>query len=119
MIVAWNVRGLNKRARHVGIGSHIRNMQVSYVAMLEIRVKLNNVNKVRKVFGSNWTWLDNYDHHPKIRIWIPWKNKDIYAMMNGSSYQLIHCEMLNNTWHIQYWLTVVYAHDQLSNMREL
>lgn len=53
MIVTWNVRGLNKRARHIEIGAHIKNMQVSYVAMLETRVKLNNVNKIRKVFSSN------------------------------------------------------------------
>lgn len=55
MVVTWSVRGLNKRAIHIEIGAHLRNVQVSCVAMLETRVKMNNANKVRKVFGINWT----------------------------------------------------------------
>lgn len=70
MIVTWNVRGLNKIARHNEIGAHLGNMKVSCVAMLETRVKENNANKVRRVFGVNWNWIDNYEHHLNGIIWV-------------------------------------------------
>lgn len=97
MIVTWNVRGLNKRARHIEIGSHLRKMEVSCVALLETRVKENNANKIMRILGNNWSWTNNYEHHINGRIWIIWKNDDIEIKVMEKYDQLIHCEMLNKT----------------------
>lgn len=48
-----------------------------------------------------------------------WKKEKIDVRMKDSSDQYIHYEIINNVGLRQYWLTVVYAHNQLSNMREL
>lgn len=51
MILTWNVMGLNKRTRHIEIEAHLRNLNVSCVALLETKVKEKKAKKIRKVFG--------------------------------------------------------------------
>lgn len=87
--------------------------------MLETRMKMNNANKVRRIFGNNWNLLDNYDHHPNGRMWIMWKKCTIEIRMWESSDQFIHYEVLNSEGQRQYWLTLVYAHNQLINIRDI
>lgn len=87
-----------------------------YATILETRVKENNVNKVRKVFGSNWKWLDNYTHHPNCTIWIMWKEGNSDISNKESSDQYIHYKV-NNVSN-SYALIVIYAHNQLINRRK-
>lgn len=65
-MLAWNIRGLNKK----NVVTHIKNFQVSCVALLKTRVKHNNANRIRMRFWNGWSWLDNYTHHLNGRIWI-------------------------------------------------
>lgn len=53
MIVNWNLRDLNKRARRIEIEAHFIKMKESCAAILETRVKENNANKIRRMFGGN------------------------------------------------------------------
>lgn len=43
MILTWNVWGLNKGARHVEIGSYLKQMKYACIALLETRVKKENL----------------------------------------------------------------------------
>jgi len=46
---------------------------VPLVALLEIKVRRENVNQVaNKVFGG-WQWYTNADYVPKVRIWVAWQ----------------------------------------------
>lgn len=85
--------------------------------ILETMVKENNVNKVRKVFGNNWKWLDNYTHHPNCTIWILWKEGSSDINNKESSDQYIHYKV-NNVSN-SYALIVIYAHNQLINRRKI
>lgn len=40
MMLGWNVRGLNKHARCMEVGSHLKNNKVSCAALIETRVKI-------------------------------------------------------------------------------
>lgn len=119
MILAWNIRGLNKKARYIEIGAHLKTLNVSCVALLETQVKRNNANKMRHVFGNNWKWFDNYDDHPNGRIWIMWKNDSMELIKHVCSDQFLHCEILNKTGHCVCWMTSVYAQNQLMNRMNL
>lgn len=68
-----DVRGQNKKARHIEISSHLKKLQVPCAALLETRVKVGNKDRVRKVFGLGWQWYDNYSQHSNGRIWLMWK----------------------------------------------
>lgn len=72
-MITWNVMGINKRARHMKIIAHIKKINVSYVALLETRVNSNNSSAIRKRFGDEWCWLNNYEKHQNGRIWLLWK----------------------------------------------
>ena len=52
MIVSWNVRGMNKEARHKEVEAYINTMNVPVVGLLETRVKQNKMAHIRQKFGN-------------------------------------------------------------------
>lgn len=70
MILTWNVRGFNKTARHLEVKAHIQQFHMPCIALLETRVKSNNADRIKSVFGNHWSWIDKYAHHPNGRIWV-------------------------------------------------
>lgn len=87
--------------------------------MLETRVKMNNATKVRKRFENDWNQLDNCEHHPNDIIWVMWKNENMDIKPSECSNQFLSCEVYNIEGKRQYWMTVVHAHNQLTNKRKL
>lgn len=67
-MICWNIRGLNKSARCLEVGANLKKHKVTYFALLETRVKLNNSSLVRKKLGYNWEFIDNYEHYNNGRI---------------------------------------------------
>lgn len=119
MMLTWNVRGLNKKSRHNEIWAHLKTLGVSCIALLETKVKKNNATKVRQIFGHDWDWLDNYDNHPNGRIWLMWKRNEMSIKVCDRSDQHIHVNFYNIAGKRMYWLTIVYAQNQLANRRIL
>lgn len=119
MILSCNVRGLNKSTRHMEISADIKKLQVSCVALLETRVKEVNKDKIRRQFGSMWDWLDNYTMHINGRIWLLWQPSVMDIRLVQCSDQYMHCEVLGMDGKFQYWLTIIYAHNQLDCRRKL
>lgn len=74
MIVTWNVRGINKEARHKEVCSYLHSFDVPIVALLETRVKKHNADRIRSKFGNKWEFADNYTHHDNGRIWLMWNS---------------------------------------------
>lgn len=50
MILSWNVRGLNKKARSKEVSSRLSKLQVNIAILVETRVKMENARKVRGRF---------------------------------------------------------------------
>ena len=47
---------------------------IEVCALMETRVRSNNVAKVQLKFGQDWSQFYNYSHSPRGRIWIGWKH---------------------------------------------
>ncbi|XP_058762288.1 uncharacterized protein LOC131635665 [Vicia villosa] len=118
MIIAWNVRGLNKRARHMEIKAHLHQFHMPCISLLETRVKENNASKIREVFGNKWSWVDKYSQHPNGRIWIMCLENNLQLTMEDFSDQHIHCKILQHDGRT-ICITVIYAQNQLQQRQDL
>ncbi|XP_058756016.1 uncharacterized protein LOC131629234 [Vicia villosa] len=118
-MICWNVRGLNKHARCLEVGAHLKKLQVSCLALLETRVKINNSKIVRKRLGFDWEFIDNYEHHINGRIWLAW-NPNIWSITPiEKTEQLVHSDVYTNTGNLSHHLIIVYAQNQINNRRSL
>lgn len=52
MMISWNIRGINKRARCNEIDAYTKNKKVSCIALIETRVKMNNAASFKLCQGS-------------------------------------------------------------------
>lgn len=52
MILSWNVRGLNKGARHREIGSDLKSLGCVCVALLETKVQKENADGIQRNQGT-------------------------------------------------------------------
>ncbi|XP_058746230.1 uncharacterized protein LOC131619107 [Vicia villosa] len=118
-MICWNVRGLNKTARCLEVGVHLKKLQVSCLALLETRVNANNSETIRKRLGFNWDFIDNYDHHMNGRIWLAWDPNIWSIIPSEKTDQLVHSAVYTKAGNLSHHLTIVYAHNQLNNRRNL
>lgn len=93
MIVSWNIRGLNKRAKLREISSRLYSLQLDVAILLETHVKQDNTGNCRKRLGNNWSYIDNYAHHANGRIWFMWDDTKVHIKEVKKTDQMIHCEM--------------------------
>lgn len=107
MILTWNVRGLNKRIRHLEIRAHLKNLHVPCIALLETKVKQNNTHKIRHQFGQDWSWLDNYEKHTHGIIWVIWKHKEIHVHAYSCGDQYLHRKLQDMNGNRFCWTTFV------------
>lgn len=117
MIATWNLRGMNKDTRQREIGSYLLIFDVPIVPLLETRVKKINANRIRKVFGTTWKIIDNYDHHANGRFWILWLELKVELMKTVE--QFIHIVIYGLDNPMLYNATIVYTHDQLKRKQIL
>ncbi|XP_058763491.1 uncharacterized protein LOC131636928 [Vicia villosa] len=119
MICTWNVRGINKEARHRKVKSYLNKFNVPVVGLLETRVKQHNADRIRRKFGNKWMVADNYAHHENGRIWLMWNFQEIELRIVQLGEQYIHAEVSDLNHNTLYCLTVVYACNQLEKRKVL
>lgn len=64
-LITWNIRGLNDSNKIQVVKKLLGKKHVSFVGLLETRVRSSNVNKVTKKLEGKWRWIENYDYSPK------------------------------------------------------
>ncbi|KAL5132045.1 putative ribonuclease H protein [Glycine soja] len=119
MLVSWNIRGLNKAGKLREISSHLLNLQPSIVVLIETRVKEANAHKIRGKLGLKGKYLDNYSQYGNGTLWIFWDDSKLELRYVRSSCQLIHCSVHDVAGKFKFWLTTIYAHNQLDNRKKL
>ncbi|XP_058760042.1 uncharacterized protein LOC131633337 [Vicia villosa] len=112
MISTWNFRGINKEVRHREVSSYFSTFKVPIIALLETRVKKDNVSTIRRKFGNYWSYLDNYSHHHNGRIWLMWKDQEIRVNLLQCEEQYLHVEVKNLDNKVPYLATIMYALSQ-------
>ena len=119
MIVSWNVRGLNKLGKIKEISSLLLHLQPTISILLETRVKENKAKKVRDKLNMHRSCIDNYSAHPNGRIWILWDDTKVDLKLHSMSSQHLHCGIYTVTGEFLFWLTAIYALNQLDMRRIL
>jgi hypothetical protein len=62
----YNLRGLNNRPKQVDVRSFLLNKWVSFVGLVETKVKCCNAKPISMYLSNQWKWHFNYAHHPKM-----------------------------------------------------
>src|ERR1051325_2881383 len=107
MLVAWNVRGLNKSGKLKEISSRLLELRPMMTILIETRVKQENAVSIRQKLKLQGQFVDNYDRHDNGRIWCNWDVARIDVKRIKSTSQLIHCEVRNKVGEFLYWVTAV------------
>ena len=68
MILAWNVRGLNKSGKIKEISSHLHDLKPDIIILIETRVKSGKAVPVRNKLNLKGTYVDNYEKHENGRL---------------------------------------------------
>ena len=106
---AWNVRGLNKRSHQKEVLSFLNSNHLSFVGLLETKVKSMNVCKVVSKLKKNWQWYVNHFDHYNGRIMLGW-DESIWAInIIETSSQYVTCEAIYRAANFKILVTFVYA----------
>ncbi|CAK8578493.1 unnamed protein product [Lathyrus sativus] len=119
MLVSWNIRGLNNVGKIREIRSRLQELKPAIIILIGTRVKEAKAKAVREKLMIYNKHIDNYKDHTNGRIWIHWDCNRVEVRLIQSSSQFIHCGVYDNCGGFKYWLTVVYAHNQLNKRRSL
>ncbi|XP_021861555.1 uncharacterized protein [Spinacia oleracea] len=103
------MRGLNDPSKVGEVKNFLNKNKVSFVALLETRVKQHNSSRILKKFGANWSWVDNYVCSPRGRIWIGWLHNDISLQVIDRVEYGIHCLVNSKNGKLIAHITVVYG----------
>jgi hypothetical protein len=109
MIIAWNVRGLNKVGKIREISSRLVNLNPDIAILIETRVKCNKAEKIRKRLKLRGNYLDNYNKHENGRIWIVWNDNNVNIKKISETDQMIHCGVYDSKGDWMFWMTAIYA----------
>lgn len=119
MIISWNVRGLNKAGKFREISSRLQNLNPAITVLIETRVKEKNADRIRKKMKLNGYYLDNYPNHENGRIWLQWDDSRRHIDCIHSTDQMLHCRVTDAAGVFMFWMTAVYAHNQLNRRKTL
>lgn len=119
ILCSWNIRGLNDPIKHREVKKYLYSNNIKLVALIETKVKAKNSTKIRKKFGPSWSWVDNYTHSPRGRIWIGQSNPDFNLVVTHSTSQIIHAEVTDIAGHSQFLYTAVYGLHTIEDRKSL
>lgn len=119
MIISWNLRGLNNVGKLKEISSRLLKLRPTIAILIETRVKNKNAKKIRDKLKLPHNYLDNYKWHDNGRLWIEWDNSKIDVRHVKCSSQYVHVGVYNLQGEFKFWLTAVYALNQLDRRKVL
>ena len=108
-IIAWNVRGLNNPNKQEDIRIFLQKQEVGLVALLETKVKRENIEEVAKRLFGGWEWETNVAYNPKVRIWVAWRNRAYHLRVLEATDQLMHYKVHQVHTHKICYITFVYG----------
>ncbi|XP_058757171.1 uncharacterized protein LOC131630409 [Vicia villosa] len=97
----------------------LTNHLAEIVILVETRVKKDKASAIRDKLKLKGEYMDNYAHHANGRIWIHWDSNKVDHKMVSSSSQYIHCGVYDKRGGLKFWLTAIYALNQLEYRKGL
>ncbi|XP_020260823.1 uncharacterized protein LOC109837129 [Asparagus officinalis] len=89
----WNIRGLNKSSKQRLVKHHLLQYHLSFLALLETKVKDTNLSITAKKIEKNWQWLSNVGNSGKARILVMWDPCILDVQVVKISEQHITCSV--------------------------
>ncbi|KAL0305368.1 UNVERIFIED_CONTAM: hypothetical protein Scaly_2987400 [Sesamum calycinum] len=117
-VAAWNVRGLNGIDHQRAVENLVREHGIQFLGLIETRVNVANVQRIRSKFLTSWSWFEDYNG-PAGRIWIAWCNLEIDVDILWVDNQIIHCQAMNKRTHTKCLISVLYGDCDLIPRRNL
>ncbi|XP_058741419.1 uncharacterized protein LOC131613795 [Vicia villosa] len=81
--------------------------------------KQEKANQIRHKLNLYQHYVDNYNHHVNGRIWITWDENKYNLQLVSSTDQYMHCGVYDKMGSFMFWLTGIYALNQLEKRRVL
>ena len=91
-ILVRNIRGVNSPNKQEDIKIFLHKQKVGLLALLETKVKEENIDKVANNLFGGWRWITNVARVPKVKIWVAWQTKVYTIRVVTTTDQLIHCQ---------------------------
>lgn len=104
-----NIRGLNKKPKQASARDLIRAHSLSFVGLVETRVKICKASRITNVINRNWQWIFNYERRVNGRIWLGWDPNLWDVSFVSKTSQFIHCLLLSSELKVQFFVTIVYG----------
>ena len=108
-IASWNIRGLNWPNKQEDVKIFLQKNQISFIGLLETKVKKEKVHTVASRIFHGWEWQHNFNHNAKGRIWVAWKPQVYRVQILKITEQMIHCEAHHVTKLEKFFITYVYG----------
>ncbi|WOH03942.1 hypothetical protein DCAR_0623347 [Daucus carota subsp. sativus] len=106
---AWNVRGLNKRSHQKEVLSFLNSNQLTFVGLLETKIKSCNLAKVVGKLKKNWQWYANHVDHYNGRILVGWDASIWDISILNTSPQHVTYNVGFRASNVHFLVTFVYA----------
>ena len=108
---SWNVRGLNKRSHQREVLNFVDSNHLSFVGLLETKVKARNLSKVTGRLKKNWSWFANHGDHYNGRILLGWDATIWDVIVVSSSPQFITCNVTFKPANVNVYVSFIYAYN--------
>lgn len=118
-ILSWNVRGLNSPNKQQAIKSYCNNIHCGFIALLETKVRQQNVERVYRNLFYGWGSYINNLHCHLGRVWLFWNLQNYDVKILESSDQFVHCLATELNEKIEFYITLVYAANGLQHRKLL
>ncbi|XP_074301391.1 uncharacterized protein LOC141632776 [Silene latifolia] len=115
----WNVRGLNSPAKQKHIKWFLHHHQVGLFGLRETKVKPSSLNKISSNICTGWSISTNSSYHKGGRVWLLWKPNLFDLQFIEYNAQFIHVLVHELATGSQFYLTMVYAFNGLSERKAL
>lgn len=111
-VASWNVRGLNKSTHQRELINFIAVNSLSFIGLMETKVKEKHSLVVSKKIKKSWSWFFNYDHHYNGRVWVGWDPSIWHVTVYTKSAQHITCFVTFLEKNLTFMATFVYAYNE-------
>ncbi|XP_020270938.1 uncharacterized protein LOC109846122 [Asparagus officinalis] len=115
----WNIKGLNKSSKQHLVKLHIQQHHISFIAPIEVKIKLDKLPAIIKKLHSNWKWISNANSSSKARLLILWDPNTLDVHVDRVSTQLISCSVKSLDGRIDCLVTSIYGHNHQENRKVL
>lgn len=119
ILSTWNIRSMNESLKCVEVRKYLNQHSIQVCGLLETRVRCQNITKVSKRFGSQWSWVHSYTFSPKGRIWVGWLSSEISVDIIEIAEQLIHLKITSKQNLMVFYCTVVYGLHTVEDRKSL